>query len=225
MKKVTQILTAIIAVVILANCGGKQGPDSVAENFLNHLAKKEFAEAKALSNEATQNLVGIYESSVAGEIFEGMKIAEVKCTEEAEKATCTYKDGDKDMTIVLAKVDGDWKVAEIFELPEVMCVNYLVSLRKGDYETAKSFGTEDTKSMIDFLGEVSEEDKAKDVKIEGMKCEFDGDNATCNYKENGEDGVLNLVKQDGAWKVHQPKELNFDEDGEGEEEGDDIIEL
>ena len=73
MKKVTQILAAIIAVVVLTNCGGKQDPNSVAEKFLNHLAKKEFAEAKALSNEATQNLVGIYELSVAGEIFEGMK--------------------------------------------------------------------------------------------------------------------------------------------------------
>jgi hypothetical protein len=110
MKKVFQILMAAMALVILVNCGGKNGPESVAEKFLQHLNKKEYAEAKKLGTEATQQMISFLESFPSDEPVEELKIEDMKCTEEGEKATCTYKENGKDATINLVKEGEAWLV-------------------------------------------------------------------------------------------------------------------
>lgn len=118
MKKVFQVLVAVMAVVILANCGSKKGPESVAEKFLQHLNKKEYAEAKSLGTKATQDMIAFLESFPSDEPVEAIKIEDMKCTEEGEKATCTYKENGKDATINLVKEGADWKVDMPKEMPE-----------------------------------------------------------------------------------------------------------
>lgn len=118
MKRFFQVLVAVMAVVILANCGGKNGPDAVAEKFLQHLNKKEYAEAKKLGTEATQQMIGFLESFPSDEPVEELKIEDMKCTEEADKATCNYKENGKDATINLVKQGDAWLVDMPKEMPE-----------------------------------------------------------------------------------------------------------
>ena len=39
-----------------------------------------------------------------------------------------------------------------------------------------------------------------------MKCTEDGDKAVCEYKEDGEEKKLDLVKKEGKWLVEMKKE-------------------
>jgi predicted small lipoprotein YifL len=117
MKKVFQILVAVMAVVILANCGGKKGPESVAEKFLKHLNKKEYAEAKKLGTQATVDMIAFLESFPSDEPVEDIKIEEMKCTEEGEKAKCTYKENGNPAEINLVKEGDAWKVDMPKEMP------------------------------------------------------------------------------------------------------------
>lgn len=117
MKKVFQILVAVMAIVILANCGGKKGPEAVAEKFLKHMSKKEYAEAKKLGTKATQDMIAFLESFPSDEPAEEVKIEDMKCTVEGDKATCTYKENGKDATINLVKEGEEWKVDMPKEMP------------------------------------------------------------------------------------------------------------
>jgi predicted small lipoprotein YifL len=118
MKKVFQVIVAVMAVVILANCGGKTGPESVAEKFLNHLNKKEYAEAKKLGTKATQDMIAFLESFPSEEPAKEIKIEDMKCEAEADKAICTYKEDGKEATINLLKEGEEWKVDMPKEMPE-----------------------------------------------------------------------------------------------------------
>ncbi len=118
MKRVFQVLVAVLAVVILANCGGKKGPQPVAEKFLGHLNKKEYAEAKKLGTKATQDMIAFLESFPSEEQPKEVKIEGMKCTEEADKATCTYMEDGKEATINLVKEGEEWKVDMPKEMPE-----------------------------------------------------------------------------------------------------------
>jgi predicted small lipoprotein YifL len=117
MKRVFQVLVAVLAVVILANCSGKKGPQPVAEKFLNHLNKKEYAEAKKLGTKATQDMIAFLESFPSDEPVKEVKIEGMKCTEEADKATCTYTEDGKEATINLLKEGDNWKVDMPKEMP------------------------------------------------------------------------------------------------------------
>ncbi len=118
MKKLFQVLVAVMAVVILANCGSKKGPESVAEKFLQHLNKKEYAEAKKLGTKATQDMIAFLESFPSEEAVEEITIEEMACTVEGETATCAYKENGKDATINLIKEGEEWKVDMPKEMPE-----------------------------------------------------------------------------------------------------------
>jgi len=119
MKKIFQILVAVMAVVILTNCGSKQGPETVAENFLKHLNQKEYAEAKKLGTEATQQMITFLESFPAEDVaVEELTIENMKCTEEGDNATCTYTENGQEANVNLTKVDGKWLVDMPKEMPE-----------------------------------------------------------------------------------------------------------
>ncbi len=110
MKRIVQILVAVMAVVILANCA-KKGPEAVAEKFLKHLNKQEWEECKKLGTEDTKKMISFFETMPAEENeAKDVEIKDMKCTEDGDKATCTYKIDDEDGELVLLKEGGDWKV-------------------------------------------------------------------------------------------------------------------
>lgn len=108
---------AIIAVIVVAinACGGKKDtPEAVAEKFLNHLNKKEYAEAKKLGTEQTGQMIDMMESfsTIGGATEEKKesKIENLKCDTKEDKSTCTYTADGKEEKIDLVKKDGKWLV-------------------------------------------------------------------------------------------------------------------
>ena len=119
MKKILKSLTVlVIAAVAFASCGSSGSPKAVAEKFLNHLQKKEYAEAKKLATKESEATIDMMASfgSMGGE----QKEAKIEMKEEkieGDKATVTYTENGENKTINLVKVDGDWKVDMKKETP------------------------------------------------------------------------------------------------------------
>ncbi|MEI6124259.1 MAG: hypothetical protein WCQ95_11605 [Bacteroidota bacterium] len=114
MKKLFSLVMVAIVIVAISACGGKKNtPEAVAEKFLGHLNKKEYAEAKKMGTENTKQMLDMMES------FAGMdkkaeakevKIENLKCDTQADKSKCTYTAEGKNETIDLVKQDGNWLV-------------------------------------------------------------------------------------------------------------------
>jgi Domain of unknown function (DUF4878) len=99
--------------------------------------------------------------------------------------------------------------------PKEIARNFLVAMNKADYETAKKFGTDDTKKLLEMTStftamlpdSVKKMSAAKKVEIIG-EAKIDGEKAVVSYKESDspEAKSLNLVKKDGKWLVQQSKD-------------------
>lgn len=114
MKKLFSLVIVAIVIVAVSACGGKKNtPEAVAEKFLNHLNKKEYAEAKKLGTENTKQMLDMMESlsSMGGdkEVKE-VKIENLKCETTEDKSHCTYTSDGKEEVLDLVKQDGNWLV-------------------------------------------------------------------------------------------------------------------
>jgi Domain of unknown function (DUF4878) len=101
--------------------------------------------------------------------------------------------------------------------PGEVAKSYLSAMNKADYEAAKKLGTEQTKSLVDFIAsfKTTVSDTAIEIsalkKVEIIKDTIVEENrATVTYKESDspDPAVLNLVKIDGKWLVNQSIENN-----------------
>ena len=105
--------------------------------------------------------------------------------------------------------------------PEAIAEKYLNHIAKQEWAEAKKLGTENTQQLVDMLASFGGNAEVKEVKIEEMKCEVNGEAAVCNFKSNGEADKLDMVKKDGKWLVDQKKEMPADDLDLTEEEGTD----
>ena len=114
MKNLLKLAALAIIIVAINACGGKtESPEAVAEKFLNHLNKKEYAEAKKLGTEQTAQMIDMMESfsSMGGEEDQKeVKVENMKCDSKEDKSTCTYTSDGKEEKIELVKQDGKWLV-------------------------------------------------------------------------------------------------------------------
>lgn len=86
--------------------------------------------------------------------------------------------------------------------------NYLNAIDKKDFKLAKKMSTEESYTMIDMLESFSKMDGSDTKKhvYDNFICKIDGDKAECDYRENGEDRTMNLVKVRKKWYVDMKKE-------------------
>jgi hypothetical protein len=99
--------------------------------------------------------------------------------------------------------------------PQAVAKDFMKALGDKDYKKAKDLGTENTVMMIGMIesmasmgGETTEAEKAPELTWGETKV--DGDKAECHYTSADKPGVdqkLDLVKQDGKWKVDMKKEM------------------
>ena len=111
MKGLTKFFAGAFAVAVLASCGGGNGADKVATDYLSALKDKNYTKAKELGTKNTQDMLDALTSMNMAPVIEEVK--DVKCTEEGEKATCTYccaKDGKNSISLV--KEGDKWLVDE-----------------------------------------------------------------------------------------------------------------
>lgn len=89
--------------------------------------------------------------------------------------------------------------------PEYVADKFLTHLSKGEFEDASKYTTKQTGQMLAmaaaFAGDMMEERE----KHENLTCEIEGDKAKCTYTIGDEIDTIDLVKEDGAWLVHQDK--------------------
>ncbi|NVO03254.1 MAG: DUF4878 domain-containing protein [Bacteroidetes bacterium] len=94
--------------------------------------------------------------------------------------------------------------------PEKVAESYLKAIAEKNYDEAKKLATEESAASIDMLKSMDTGKDAKDAKkegkVEGMKCDVQGEKATCNYKQDGQDEKIELVKKGEKWLVEMKKE-------------------
>jgi hypothetical protein len=114
MKNLLKLAVLAIVIVAFNACGSKTDtPEAVAEKFLNHLNKKEYAEAKKMGTEQTGQMIDMMESFSsmgAEDTKKEVKIENMKCTTTEDKSNCTYTSDGKEDKIDLVKKDGKWLV-------------------------------------------------------------------------------------------------------------------
>ena len=97
--------------------------------------------------------------------------------------------------------------------PKEVAIDFTKKLNSLDFEGAKKLGTPETAKMLDMLSTFaammpdSVKNETKNLKVEAKDEKIDGDKAEVNIV-NGDKGEekINLVKQDGNWKVHMSKD-------------------
>jgi len=106
------IAAIIFGVVFLRGCFKKNNstPEVVAEKFLHHFNNREYAEAKKLGTQATFDMISFWESFPSDEPIEYLYITDMNCTEDGDKARCTYLENGNYATIELIKEEDVWKV-------------------------------------------------------------------------------------------------------------------
>lgn len=113
MKKIVYLMLVAMAVAVLSSCGGSSDkPEAVAQKFLNHLAKKEFAEAKKMATTESSAAIDMLETLVKTDESDAKekKIENLSCKEDGDKATCKYDEDGESKTLDMVKKDGKWLV-------------------------------------------------------------------------------------------------------------------
>lgn len=108
--------------------------------------------------------------------------------------------------------------------PEATVNEFLTAIQARDFEKAKTFASHPTDANVEglknrwnMLKEMGKENEivalfgSSDFKqdIEVKNCKETGDTASCDCceKVTGECNSLKMIKENGAWRIHQPKEV------------------
>jgi|GEM_PF-3211196 len=209
------VLCAAVLVKIFIYDKIKNRPENVAKEFLQHMEKKEYAEAKELATAESATLIDQVGSfDLGGKKEKEAKIEDMNCEINENTASCTYHKNGEIEKIDLVKTEGKWLVefkkesSTNFSRPEDAAESFLQHMDNKEYADAKKLATEESASAIDQVASFDtgvKKDKEK-AKIEDMNCNVNGDRASCTYKKNGSDSKIDLVKKDGKWLVDFKKE-------------------
>ena len=111
MKHLSKLAIALVVIFAMNACKNSDKPEQVAEKFLKHMEKKEYADAKKLATDESAAAIDQVASFDLGvKATKEAKIEGMACKEEGEKANCTYKKDGADSKIDLVKKDGKWLV-------------------------------------------------------------------------------------------------------------------
>jgi len=117
MKNLLKLAIILTAILLISAC--KQSvdtPEEVAETFLNHITKKEYAEAKTYGTESTGKMIDLIESFTkmdGEELDEEIKepvYEDIKAVIDGETAIVTYKADGLEEKINMVLQDGKWLV-------------------------------------------------------------------------------------------------------------------
>ncbi|NDV93793.1 DUF4878 domain-containing protein [Dysgonomonas sp. 521] len=109
MKK---LLFILITVALMCSCSS--GPKGAAQSFSENLAKGKVDEAKKYATESTGKMLDFASSMGGGgsKVNPDFKFIFVKDSISDNRAWVTFKgaEDEKEQTLELVKIDGDWKV-------------------------------------------------------------------------------------------------------------------
>ncbi|HNW97542.1 MAG TPA: hypothetical protein PKK00_03905 [Bacteroidales bacterium] len=120
MKNLMKLALVALVVVALNACKSSDTPDKVAEKFLSALNKGDTTEAKNLATEDSYAFIRFYGGMAQlGGGAKEVKIENMKCTEDGDKAKCDYTENGEAKQIDLLKKDGKWMVNMKKESPNL----------------------------------------------------------------------------------------------------------
>ncbi|ACF45211.1 hypothetical protein Paes_0152 [Prosthecochloris aestuarii DSM 271] len=95
-------------------------------------------------------------------------------------------------------------LAACAQSPESAARKFTENLAKGNLSEAKKYATEPTGQMLDFAGSIGVMPVDTDFTFIFISKSVEGDQASIIYKSSpdGPEETIDLVKIDGAWKVH-----------------------
>jgi hypothetical protein len=112
-KKSLALAVLTTASLFLVGCFGDK-PEKVAQQFMDHLSKKEFDKATELATPESAQMINLMAMMSAGQKDtkeEKITVTDCKVTEETASCTTKGPDGkEQPGAIDMKKVDGDWKV-------------------------------------------------------------------------------------------------------------------
>jgi Domain of unknown function (DUF4878) len=92
--------------------------------------------------------------------------------------------------------------------PKTVAQHFMNAVVKTNFEEAKKYATKDSQDMINLLANISNtvpqaKEKIRSAKVSVKDVQINGDKATVTFynKEENKEQTLNLVKEDGQWKV------------------------
>lgn len=125
--------------------------------------------------------------------------------------------------LLLASCGG----GKVENTPEAVAKAFFEKIQKGDFKGAKKYASKSSAEGLDALesmgslakGMGGNDEKMKNAKVEVGKATIDGDKASLVLSTDGEKHDVNLVKEDGAWKVEFKKsDMNKGTDSNKKEE-------
>ncbi len=121
MRNLLKLAVIALAVITMNACKSSDTPEKVAEKFLGHINKKEFADAKKLATTESAASIDMLESfsKMGGEQTKEAKIENMKCKEDGDKAACDYTENGDAKKLDLVKKDGKWLVEMKKESPDM----------------------------------------------------------------------------------------------------------
>jgi hypothetical protein len=111
--------------------------------------------------------------------------------------------------------------------PEKTCAEFITKLANKDYAAAKKYTSAATDPYLDFLtkgagifSQMNQEGnnfqalvQVDDANKLNYSCTVKGDDALCNCAQQEDETkafTLNLIRENGQWVVHQPKETTVE---------------
>jgi len=116
-RNILNLVVILFAVIALNACKSSDSPEAIADKYLKHIAKQEWAEAKKLGTENTQQLVDMLASFGGKAEIKEVKIEEMKCETKGDSSHCTFKSNGEADKLDLIKKDGKWLVNQKKEMP------------------------------------------------------------------------------------------------------------
>ncbi len=87
------------------------------------------------------------------------------------------------------------------ETPKQIAEKYLTAMSVGDYEAAKQYVTKDSQSALDTYAKDPASKIEEAIKMQIGDETLSENKAMVAYKQNADDKVLQLTKEDGKWKA------------------------
>jgi hypothetical protein len=102
--------------------------------------------------------------------------------------------------------------------PKAVAENFLEAVGNGDFEAAKTYGTEDTQKLMDMMNGIqamTPDSVPLKRSFVVLSVKVDKDKATVMYQEKGRNDqlILPMIKVDKEWKVAASKETMVSAEG------------
>lgn len=106
-------MKVFIGVLFLAGCflcSCSTSPADAAKGFAENMAKGKIEEAKKHATEATGNMLDVASGMGTLSIQPDFKFEKIRDSVTENRAWVTFRDGTKEETLELVKIDGKWLV-------------------------------------------------------------------------------------------------------------------